>query len=82
MCPSTSWVAKWNDKSPYIPGVYALKVNDSEKMEDDNDIYERVQRTKDEDDESMDEGGNEVMQRKKRGNLKRIRSTNPEWIVS
>ena len=51
-------------------------------MEDDNDIYERVQRTKDEDDESMDEGGNEVMQRKKRGNLKRIRSTNPEWIVS
>ena len=62
MCPSTSWVAKWNDKSRYIPGVYALKVNDSEQMEvDDNDNFERVHRTKEDDDDSMDEGGNEIM---------------------
>ena len=62
MCPSTSWVAKWNDKSRYIPGVYALKVNDQEQMEvDDNDNFERVHRTKEDDDDSMDEGGNEIM---------------------
>ncbi len=30
MCPSTSWVARWNKKSTCIPGIYALKVNDYE----------------------------------------------------
>ncbi len=79
MCPSTSWVAKWNDKRGCIPGVYALKINDSDQIEqDDEERYNRAHRDLGDDDESMDEGGNEIMQRKNRGNLKRIRTPNPE----
>ncbi len=70
MQPSTSWVARWNKKSTYIPGVYALKVNDYDQNEQDEDIFQqRVSRTQH--DEDIDESNNDIFDRKKRDNLKR-----------
>lgn len=36
--PSSSWVAKWNNKESLLPGIYAINIDDSQTEEMEVDI--------------------------------------------
>ena len=75
--PRGSWVAKWNQMSDYVPGIYAIHIKSDMEEDDQNE-------NEDEDDEGFiekDYGGNNIMRRGERPRLSHTRgatTTNPE----
>lgn len=38
MQPRNSWVAKWNNKTDLLPGVYAMHVDNMNQLEEEEDL--------------------------------------------
>ncbi len=53
MQPKGSWVARWNNKTGCVPGIYAMTVEILDNPEED-DYYERRNNDDYEDDENDD----------------------------